>query len=330
MTVSPQLRAILLASVLAATALALGFYTLSQSNKGGGGADEALPPPASLASPTAHPGSKPTAKAAAKHATTAQPAVKAKVRPAARPKPKPQPNPFVVAAKTAGMPPAIASALGAHEVVVAALYMPGLKIDTTTRAEAQAGAATARVGFIAVDAHAQGTALALTKSLGVLDAPGVLVFRRPGELFVRLDGFSDRETVAQAAHNADPTPGGVDKSAWSRDANTICAEGDKQIAGLPVASTEAQQLAVAPRLQSIENDTKTKLRGLTPARGTAPRVDRMLGSWDRMEPVRVEWIGAVSRGDKVKAASLETQLQALGARGDRLAASLGAGTCSMA
>lgn len=328
MTVSPQLRAILLASVLAATALALGFYTLSQSNKGGGGADEALPPPASLASPQkALPGSGPKAKQAATHAK-AHPDVKVKVKP--KPRIKPQPNPFVVAAKTAGMAPAVARALGRHEVVVVALYTPGLKIDTTTKAEAQAGAATAHVGFIAVDAHAQGTALALTKALGVLDAPTVLVFRRPGELYVQLDGYSDHETVAQAAHNADPTPGGVDRSAWSRDANTICTESEKQLAGLPVASTEVQRVGGAPQLQSIENDTKTKLRGLTPAAGTAPRVARMLAAWDRMEPVRVEWIGAVTRGDKVKAAKLETQLQVLGSRGNRLAVSLGAGACSMA
>jgi len=31
----------------------------------------------------------------------------------------------------------------------------------------------------------------------------VLVFQRPRTLFVRLNGFADRDTVAQAAANAD-------------------------------------------------------------------------------------------------------------------------------
>jgi hypothetical protein len=36
----------------------------------------------------------------------------------------------------------------------------------------------------------------------VLDGPAVLVFERPGSLFVRFNGFADRDTVAQAAENA--------------------------------------------------------------------------------------------------------------------------------
>ena len=36
----------------------------------------------------------------------------------------------------------------------------------------------------------------------VLDGPAVLVFVRPNSLFVRLNGFADRDTVAQAAANA--------------------------------------------------------------------------------------------------------------------------------
>jgi hypothetical protein len=42
----------------------------------------------------------------------------------------------------------------------------------------------------------------LTKELGVLEDPAVLVFRRPGELVVRFSGFADKQTVLQAARNA--------------------------------------------------------------------------------------------------------------------------------
>jgi hypothetical protein len=42
------------------------------------------------------------------------------------------------------------------------------------------------------------------KLLGVLPDPAVLVYRRPGDLVARFDGFADRDTVAQAATNVAP------------------------------------------------------------------------------------------------------------------------------
>ena len=41
--------------------------------------------------------------------------------------------------------------------------------------------------------------------LGVLPDPAVLVYRRPGKLVARFDGFADRDTVAQAVINAVPS-----------------------------------------------------------------------------------------------------------------------------
>ena len=43
---------------------------------------------------------------------------------------------------------------------------------------------------------------ALNKRYGVVQDPAVLVLRPPGDLIVRIDGFADRDTVAQAASNA--------------------------------------------------------------------------------------------------------------------------------
>ena len=45
-------------------------------------------------------------------------------------------------------------------------------------------------------------AAALTSALpggGLLPAPGVLIYRRPGNLVQRIDGFTDRDVVAEAA-----------------------------------------------------------------------------------------------------------------------------------
>jgi hypothetical protein len=323
MTISPQLRAILIASALALTAVALGLYTLSQANKGGT-TDEALPPAASLAAPhSALPKPKPSAGAKTTHAVTAKP------KPAA-PKAKPVPNPFAVAAKTGGLPRAIAAQLGVNEVVVVALSTPGLKIDSLARAEAKAGAAAAHVGFVDVDVRAQGTALQLTRLLGVLDSPGVLVYRRPAELFLRLDGYNDSRTVAQAAENADPTPGGVDRSPWARDANTICADGTKRIAAVGTPTSPQQRVVFAPQVQRIDQETRTKLHGLTPARGTSAQVTAMLGAYDAATPLEAHWLDAMHKGDKTGAATFEAQANVLLVKGDRIALSLGASSCRMA
>jgi hypothetical protein len=90
--------------------------------------------------------------------------------------------------------------------VVVALYTPELNIDATTKAEAQAGAVLGHASFVAANVRAEGTGAALTKLLGVLDAPSVLIFRRPGELFMKLDGYSDSQTIGQAAENAALAP----------------------------------------------------------------------------------------------------------------------------
>ena len=320
MTANPHLRAILIASALALTAVALGLYTLSQANKGGT-TDEALPPAASLASPhKTLPEPKPGSTTKATQAVPAKP----------KPKAKPVPNPFVVAAKAGGLPKAVAAQLGGNEVVVVALGNPGLKIDTLTTAEAKAGASAAHAGFVAVDVSGQGTALALTRSLGVLDAPGVLVYRRPAELFMRFDGYSDSKTIAQAAQNADPTPGGVDRSAWARDANTICSEGAKKIAAVGTPTTPGQRLVFAPQVQTIEKDTRAKLHGLTAPAGAGKKVAAMLGAYDAMTPLEAQRLDAMRKGDKPTASKLEARSSALGAKGDRIALSLGASSCQSA
>lgn len=102
-----------------------------------------------------------------------------------------------------GLPRTIADALRAHPAVVVALYTPQGKIDPMGLAEAKQGAALARVGFVGVNVFNTRTAGPLMTKLGVvLRAPAVLIFRRSGDLSMRIDGFADRETVAQAALNA--------------------------------------------------------------------------------------------------------------------------------
>jgi hypothetical protein len=61
------------------------------------------------------------------------------------------------------------------------------------------------VPFVALNVLSQADVGKLTEQLGqILPAPGLLVYTRPAELAVRIDGFVDKETVAQAAANAAP------------------------------------------------------------------------------------------------------------------------------
>jgi hypothetical protein len=78
------------------------------------------------------------------------------------------------------------------------------KIDAMSRDEAAAGAAAAGAGFVPLNViQRSGEAEALTLKLGVLlRAPTVLFFTAGGKLANTLNGFNDRETVAQAALNA--------------------------------------------------------------------------------------------------------------------------------
>ena len=100
------------------------------------------------------------------------------------------------------LPAPIRRALAADNVVVVALYDPRAKTEGTAMREARAGAEQAGSSFVRVDVRKDEVA-SLNALYGVQQDPAVLVLRPPaGSLVVRLDGFADRETVAQAALNA--------------------------------------------------------------------------------------------------------------------------------
>ena len=142
----------------------------------------------------------PTAKPATHKATTPKARAKQVVV-----KPKPQPVvdlAAVTAARAAGLPESVAQALGRSKTVVVSLYDPYSQVDGTSFAEAKAGAGLASAGFVGLNVLSQRDVGKLTEQLGLLPDPGVLVYVRPASLAVKLTGFSDKETVAQAARNA--------------------------------------------------------------------------------------------------------------------------------
>jgi hypothetical protein len=193
MTVSAPVKIFALVALLAAVVAGGGMMFL-------GGGVEAEPAaivlpkksgvvpaaPAAPANPVAKPVAKPTAKPA----------------PAKPVKPVKPARPPLIAAN--GLPNRLVSMLRRENVVVLALWGSGGKIDRLALDEAAAGAAAAGAGFVALNVmESNREAEALTLKLGVvLRAPTVLFFTGSDTLAVRLDGFRDRETVAQAALDA--------------------------------------------------------------------------------------------------------------------------------
>ena len=103
-----------------------------------------------------------------------------------------------------GLPVAIADALTRKRAVVVALAAPDGAVDELAVRESRAGALVAGAEFVSINVLSQREAAPLTKLLGVLDAPSVLIYERPGTLAFRVDGFVDRDTVAQAVSDAVP------------------------------------------------------------------------------------------------------------------------------
>jgi hypothetical protein len=146
--------------------------------------------------------SKPAAPATTSH-RTATTAAKAKPAASARPTTRPAAHaPKASAVAKNGLPMAIDQALRVHRIVVVSVFDPQSATDAISYAEAKAGASDARVGFVAISLLDSPLAAALTSAMpggGLLPAPGILIYRRPGTLVQRIDGFTDRDVVAQAA-----------------------------------------------------------------------------------------------------------------------------------
>jgi hypothetical protein len=214
--VSQPVRILALVGVLGALALGAGFALL-----GKGAGSQAEP---KVIKPL-HPHHAVTVAAkpavASKPAVAAQPKTKVQATAKAHAKPKvpvtakahagaaAPSKPKARAARTVklpanGLPDAVNRALLHHDVVVVSLYDPQAVVDAASLGEAQAGAKLANVGFVPLNVLSQKQAEPLAKKLGVLPDPALLVFRRPGDLVFRVNGFADRDTVAQAAANARP------------------------------------------------------------------------------------------------------------------------------
>jgi hypothetical protein len=164
-----QTRLVVVLGVAAALGLAVFMLTRSGSSND----------TTTVATPSHSEAAKPTqTKPAGQKAVPAKPAVKL--------------NP--------GLPANLARALRRERVVVAAVWAPNAG-DKDALSQARAGAHDVGAGFVVLNVLEERKAKALERLAGPISDPSVLVFKRPGTIAVRLEGFVDSTTVAQAAQN---------------------------------------------------------------------------------------------------------------------------------
>ena len=194
LTVSPQIKILALVGLLAAVGLAASMFVLAGSTK--------KPTTVAARTPVRH-GTKPRTgvhtQAPTKHATKTHTVSHATVHKKAKP------AGFHGNAVYAQLPKPLQWQLAHHKVVVVSFYNPSSNVDAISVAEAHAGATDAGAGFLLVsvlDNKVAGILTALLPGGGLLPDPGVIVYRAPGDVALRLDGFADRASVAQAATNA--------------------------------------------------------------------------------------------------------------------------------
>jgi hypothetical protein len=202
LTVSPQIRILALVGLLAALGLGASMFVMggrSSKTETAAATTPAVTPTKPHTTPAVKPATTPS-KPATKPATKAQAATRHHVRKKAATPARFRGNPVY-----AQLPQALQWQLAHHKIVVVSLYNPGSNVDAISVAEAHAGATDANAGFLLVsvlDNKVAGLLTALLPGGGLLPDPGVLVYRAPGDVALRLDGFADRASVAQAATNA--------------------------------------------------------------------------------------------------------------------------------
>jgi hypothetical protein len=240
-----------------------------------------------------------------------------------------------------GMPAGLSRALRTHSVVVVSLVVPGANVDQLAYQEAKAGAAKAGAGFVRISAGNNDDVEALSTLIGansqpanrLLDAPAVLVFRRPQELYVRINGYIDADTVAQAAENAAPVAKVVSgsttlDSAWVKGANTLCTKLQLELVSKSLPTNPTDMLSY---LQSFIDTARTeidKIRALKPPAGKAARVKTMLAYYDRAFTDATALIAAIKRHDVATFQRLSAQVKNEGTVADGIAAELGATACA--
>jgi hypothetical protein len=207
-TVSPQIRVLALVGLLAVLGLGASMFVFGRGASKTETHAVSTTAPASTTPAATNPTVTHAATVPAKphtQPTKAHTAKPAKSHTTTKTHAKPHSNKFRGNSVYANLPRPLQWQLAHHKVVVVSVYNPRSDVDAISVAEAHQGATDAKVGFLLVnvlDNKVAGLLTALLPGGGLLPDPGVLVYRAPGDISFRLDGFHDRAAIAQAALNA--------------------------------------------------------------------------------------------------------------------------------
>jgi len=103
------------------------------------------------------------------------------------------------------LPAPLHTALNHYPVVMVGFSNPHSGVDRLTIDEARAGAKAMHIPFVAInllDDSLAGPLTALLSSGQLLPNPGFLIYKRPGTVVYRSDGYLSRTNVAQAVKDA--------------------------------------------------------------------------------------------------------------------------------
>ena len=330
MTVSPQLRMVALLALMAAV-LGGGAMMLLAKHQA---SSTTTPKPIKPLHPVKHHARTAATPVKPKAKTTAKPAVKPKTT--AKPVAKPHSKPTAVD----GLPAAFSRVFAKHSVLVVALYAPNSQVDVLAELEAKAGAKDAGAGFLAVDVTKERETQALTSLLAaaepadrVLDSPAVLVFQRPKNLFVRLSGYNDAPTVAQAAQNALPVvTTSPAQAAWTDAANAACTRMSLQLRSVATKflANPTNVGTLVNQLLGVVASTVGRLHRLPVPAGYEAQVRQMLADYDVAVSKIRQALTAAQHGDRATARSLVTAADGPAKQGDHIAYQLGATRCGAA
>lgn len=168
-TLSPQVRIAALVGVLLIALAGSAFFVLRPHHS----------QPATVTPPTVH--RQPTPSTPSKQVQVVRPTV----------------NPL--------LPAPLHFQLEHYPLVIAGFYNPHSGVDRLTIDEVRAGASAAHVPFVSVnllDDSLAGPLTALLPAGELLPNPGFAIYKRPGTLVYRSDGYLTRESVAQAVKDA--------------------------------------------------------------------------------------------------------------------------------
>jgi hypothetical protein len=236
-----------------------------------------------------------------------------------------------------GMPASLALALRTNPVVVVSLYAPKSSVDQFALDEARQGASSAGAGFVALNVADEKVAAPLTSLLTggataadrVLDDPAVLVFQAPRTLFVRLNGYNDRETVAQAATNAGAVKVSIAASGpWATQANAICTQMTTDLLGLKFPTNTSEALAWGDQMTNILSTAVQRLHALKAPRGREAEVHQLLSIYDQAVAALHSTLAAIHAGNTPDLGGLEQKFTPLAAKAHSIAGDLGATACS--